>query len=210
MIKKYENKDYSTCKKIINDIWYFDNRFKPQNLSKLFKKIYILDSLSISNFAIVIEEDGDVKGFLFGNCGNKNLYKNEYSGLLGRLRVITDLLLTSGVSLKKKLHYMNIIKEHEKNRDKIEPSRANEVNLFAVNPKSQGKGYGKILLNEFINYCKTKKVNRITLETDKECNYKFYTHLGFEVKGKFYSPLQKEYTGTSDESFVFELMLNKE
>ena len=207
MNRKYKNNDYSACNKIINSIWDFDNRFKPQNLSELFKKIYVLSSLSASNFTIIIEEDEDIKGFLFGNCGNKNLFKNKYSGISGKISILINLLFLKGVSLKKKLHYIHSIGIHEQNRSAIEPSRENEVNLFAVKPDCQGKGYGKILLNEFINYCKTAKIKRITLETDRECNYKFYEHLGFKLKGEFYSPLQKEYTGVSGDSFVFELKL---
>lgn len=79
--------------------------------------------------------------------------------------------------------------------------------MFALAPKTQGKGYGKLLMNAFIEYCNTKKVNRITLETDSECNYRFYKHFGFKIKGEFYSALQKEYSGKSGDSYIYELKL---
>lgn len=207
MIRKFEKSDLDKCVEIVNDVWDFDSRFIPAQLSELFKRAYIGGSFSASNFAIVIEEDRIVKGFLFGKCGSRNLFKGEYGGIKGGLRFLLQLLFLKGVSLKKKLYYINILREHEKNRRKVEPTRENEVNLFAVTPKTQGKGYGKLLMNAFIDYSKNLNVNRVTLDTDKECNYGFYEHFGFKVKGEFYSPLQKEYSGKSGDSYVYELIV---
>ena len=208
MLRDFNFNDFSSCVEIVNKVWDFDSRFHPAQLSELFKRVYVGSSLSASNYAVVVEEDLIVKGFLFGNCGKTNLFKNEYSGLSGSRRLLIELLFLKGVKLKKKLYYLDIIGEHEKNRRKIEPSRENEVNLFAVDPNTQGKGYGKTLMNSFIEFCKKQNVKRITLDTDKECNYGFYDHFGFKVKGEFYSPLQKEYSGKSGDSYIYELKIN--
>ena len=207
MIREYKTNDYNECIEILAKVWKFDERYKPPSLAILFKKIYLLESLSLSNIPLVIYENNVVQGFLFGNCGNENLYKNEYSGFIGAIKLLFDLFFMKGVSIKRKLNYLKMIKVHEKNREKIEPLRKNEVNLFAVNPESQGKGYGRELLQSFIEICKKEKVTRITLDTDKESNYKFYYHFGFSKKGEFFSPLQKEYTGNSGNSFVLELLI---
>jgi GNAT superfamily N-acetyltransferase len=207
MIRNYSHNDFSKCVEIVNKVWDFDSKFKPNQLADLFKKIYVSASLASSNFNIVIEEDGIVKGFLLGKCGNSILYENESSGLWGKLNLLFQLLSLKGVSFKKNLHYLKIIAQHEANRRKIEPDRNNEVNLFAVDPSSQGKGFGKLLMNTFLNHCKKLKVLRVTLDTDKECNYKFYQHFGFTIKGEFFSPLQKEYSFKSGVSYVYELKL---
>ena len=149
----------------------------------------------------MVLDENIVHGFLFGKCGKKNLIKGEYSRLKGNFKLLRKLFSIKGVSFKKKLLYLNMFSEHDRNRQKIEPNRENEVNSFAVNPNSQGKG----LMNAFIDFYKVKKVKRITLDTDKECNYKFYENFGFKIKGEFYSPLQKEYSGKSGESFIYEI-----
>jgi GNAT superfamily N-acetyltransferase len=208
MIREYTNKDFARCVEIINRVWDFDGRFIPSQLSILFKDIYVGGSLSESNFAIVVEENNKVEGFLFGKCGIENLIRNEYSGFFGHLKILYQLLFLNSISLRRKLYYFKIFVAHEKNRKKIEPNRKNEVNLFAVDPNNQGKGYGKILMNYFIEFCKKHNINRVTLDTDKECNYGFYDHFGFKIKGEFYSPLQKEYSGKSGESYVYELKIN--
>lgn len=207
MIRDFTRQDFEKCMEIVNDVWDFDSRFKPEELSRLFKKVYTAGSLSASNFAIIVEEKNIVQGFLFGKCGDKNLFTSEYSGLTGTLKFLYHLFSLSGIRLKKKIYYLRIIIEHEKNRRKVEPRKENEVNLFAVNPRSQGRGYGKLLMNSFIEFCKKRNVERITLDTDKECNLGFYDYFGFKVKGQFYSPLQKEYSGKTGDSYVYELKL---
>jgi GNAT superfamily N-acetyltransferase len=205
MIRKFKPQDVEQCVNIVNMVWDFDIRFNPKQLSNLFKRIYTEGSLANSNFAVVVEENNAVQGFLFGKCGNKNLITTKYSGTKGNIKFLYELFSLKGITLKRKFYFLTIIGEHEKNRRTVEHPRENEVNLFAVNPNCQGKGYGKLLMNSFIDYCKQKNVNRITLDTDQECNYGFYDYLGFKIKGKFYSPLQKEYSGKSGESYVYEL-----
>ena len=72
-------------------------------------------------------------------------------------------------------------------------------------PEYQGKGFGKQLINEFILTCKKEGTLRIILETDAECNYGFYENLGFNHIASFGSPLQKEFSRNSGETFIFEL-----
>jgi GNAT superfamily N-acetyltransferase len=207
MIREYETEDFDACVELVNRVWDFDSKFEPQRLAQLFKMIYTAASLSESNFYIVIEEKQNVKGFLFGKAGSSDLYKTEYSGVLGDVKILYQLLFLKEVKIKKKLYYFKIALEHHSNRKKVNPKAVNEVNLFAVNPTSQGKGYGRQLMDTFIDYCRKLGVERITLETDKECNYGFYDHLGFSVKGEFYSPLQKEYSGVSGNTYLYELVL---
>lgn len=208
MIRKYQNNDFSRCASIVNKVWNFSGKFKPEPLSDLFLEFYTGGSLGASNFAVVIEENHRVKGFLFGKCGNANLIETQYSSFCGQLRFVTRLLFIRHITLKKKMYYLKIIGVHETNRRKIEPDRINEINLFAVDPDSHGKGYGKMLMQSFIEHCWQQNVNRITLDSDEECNTGFYNHFGFKVKGVFDSPLQKEYSGKSGLSIVYELIIN--
>lgn len=205
MIREYKESDFLVCVEIVNDVWNFDNKFKPRELSEFFKKIYTGGSLAASNYNVVVVEDGIVKGFLFGKCGKNPVHKNEYSGILGGLKSLLQLFSVKGVSLRKKIYFLKYLIVHEKERVKIEPTRDNEVHLFAVETNTQGKGYGKLMMNSFINFCKKQNVTRITLDTDKECNVGFYEHFGFKVKGKFFSPVQMEYSEKSGDTYVYEL-----
>ena len=207
MIREYEDKDFDACKDIVNNVWEFDDRFEPQSLADFFKQVYTGASLGGSSFAVVAEDNNQVVGFLFGVNKGKKLLKTRYSGLRGQLKFIYDLFSLNNVPLRKKFFYLKILNKHELNRREVEPKRDNEVNLFAVRTDIQGRGYGKALMNQFIEYCKENSVNRITLDTDTECNIAFYEKMGFGIKGEFYSPLQKEYSGKSGQSFVYEKLI---
>lgn len=60
MIRKYKESDFLACVEIVNDVWNFDNKFKPRELSEFFKKIYTGGSLAASNYNVVVVEDGIV------------------------------------------------------------------------------------------------------------------------------------------------------
>lgn len=204
MIREYVPQDFEACVKIINEVWDFDGKFKPARLSTLFKIFYTSSSLTASNFTFVVEENGVVKGFLFGESGRHNHALAELTEVFGYWIFALKLLLLWGVKLKKKIHYLTIFLEHEKNRNHIKP-RKDEVNLFAVSPSAQGKGYGRALMNRFVDFCEARHTHRITLETNEECNYGFYRHFGFNKIGEFNSPLLKEYSSKSGLTYVYEL-----
>ncbi len=208
MIRYYTVGDFSRCNGIVNEVWRFTEKFKPIKLSNLFLDVYTAGSLGGSNYAIVVEDDGYVQGFLFGTCGgDAKLIKTRYSGLSGGLVFLSKLLCMRGVTWKMKRSYIAMMKEHEVNRLAVEKHREHEVHLFAVSPNAQGKGYGKALMEAFIGECVKNQVRRVTLDTDKECNFRFYEHFGYKRIAQFYSPLQKMYTGNDGSSFVYELLL---
>lgn len=207
MIRNFKEQDIISCIDIINNVWEFDSRFVPQELSDLLKNYYVKGSLSNSNFAIVDVYDSIVNGFLFGRCGRKSCFHTEYSGLFGGLRFIEQLFRIRSVKIFRKLHFLRIALAHEINRRQVPVGKTNEVCLFAVGTSSQGKGVGKQLMISFIDYCKNQNLSAITLETDLSSNYGFYEHFGFQLKGEFNSLLQMEYSGKSDKTLVYELRI---
>lgn len=207
MIRHYENRDFDGCVRLVNRVWQFDKHFSPPALSDFFMKTYTGSSLAGSNFSLVIEESDEIKGFLFGKTEKLPLHKNEYSGVSGQFRLLHGLFRLKGVTFKRKWDILNKLNTHELNRRKVESRKSSEVNLFVVDPDSQGKGFGKQLISGFIDNCKANNVKRIVLETDAESNYGFYLHLGFKKMGQFYSPMQEEYSRGSGETFVYEMIL---
>jgi ribosomal protein S18 acetylase RimI-like enzyme len=207
MIRALRKEDIHGCILVVDDVWKFSEIFHPEQLAEIFLELYTLGSLSDSNFNFVVEENNSIVGFIFGKTKNGELYKTKYSGLMGQFRIIFNLFRINGVSLKNKFEYLKMMNIHELNRFNAEPDRKYEVNLFAVSEKMQGRGVGKKLMNVFIDKCKCDGVKRITLDTDEECNYKFYEHFGYKKIAEFYSPIQMLYTNKSGNSYVYELKI---
>lgn len=207
MVRDYHATDFEGCVNLVNLVWKFDQHFAPPALAYFFQRAYTGGSLAGSNFLKVVEEDSQIKGFLFGKIEHQPLYRSEFSGFGGQLKIILGLFLIKGLPWKRKWGYLHKINTHEINRRQVESKNGSEVNLFVVDPACQGQGWGKLLLHEFIGACQQAQVKRIVLETDKESNYGFYEHLGFRKKGSFHSPIQQEFSGKSGETYVYELYL---
>jgi len=209
MIRDFKESDFDHCQRLVNKVWQFDTHFQPPQLAKFLTRIYAGGSLAESNFRKVVEENDCILGFLFGKIEKLPFLKSEYGGFLGQIKILRELLFISGLSIRRKLAYLQKINTHEENRRAVEDCESSEVLLFVVDPDAQGKGWGKKLLHSFMDECRKYQLRRIVLETDSESNYEFYKHLGFSVKGDFHSPLLQEFSGMSGQTYIYEIDLTK-
>ena len=53
-----------------------------------------------------------------------------------------------------------------------------ELALFVISPDCRGKGVGKQLYQQFLQYLKKEHLDSFYLYTDTSCNYGFYEHQG--------------------------------
>lgn len=205
MIRNYNANDFNACIELTSEIWKFKEHYSPVLLADFFQEIYTGLSLAESNFMKVYENNGIVKGFIFGKISNKPVLKTSYSS---PLRILLRLLFLPKIKLSRKLRYFNLMLLHEKNRNKVITKKTSEVNLFVLSSDMQGKGIGKKLIYEFINACRKENLQRIILETDSKSNFGFYKHIGFNIIGKFHSPLLQDFSKDDGETYIYELKLN--
>ena len=64
-------------------------------------------------------------------------------------------------------------------------------NIF-LEPDFIGKGYGKVMMNHFIQHVKDKGYERIELESEPNAE-KFYQNLGFKVIGRLESSIKNRF-----------------
>lgn len=64
-------------------------------------------------------------------------------------------------------------------------------NIFIL-PEFIGKGFGKILMNDFLKNVKHLGINKITLDAEPNAE-KFYKKFGFEVIGRLESSIKNRY-----------------
>ncbi len=67
-----------------------------------------------------------------------------------------------------------------------------KLNYFFVEPKYIGKGYGKLLMIDFLQRIQNSKFERVILDADPNAE-KFYNKLGFRVIGKLESSIKDRY-----------------
>lgn len=67
-----------------------------------------------------------------------------------------------------------------------------KLNFLFVEPEFIGKGYGKILMNDFLKRIRNSKYKRVILDADPNTE-KFYSGLGFRIIGKLKSSIKDRF-----------------
>ena len=186
--RDYQDIDYNQCEELVNQAWKFDEIFAPEEFSDLAKQLYTKGSVISSNYKVVVEVDGKVAGFIFGF--NERATKPGLN-ILYRLKTLWKLLRIKAIKPVNRSDFMNILKHHEINRNKVVKRGKSEINLFVVDKSYQTKGFGKNLWKGFLDYCKDSGVESIIVETNKLGASGFYERIGFKHLGNFDSPLHE-------------------
>ncbi len=67
-----------------------------------------------------------------------------------------------------------------------------KLNFLFIEPKYIGKGYGKILMTDFLKRIRETDYEKVTLDTDPNAE-KFYERVGFKVVGKLKSSIKDRF-----------------
>ncbi len=188
--KKYNKNYLKSCYMLMLDTWTFDNNLKNLKKRETFYKFLFQYFEKSSNYnEILIDEDGTVVGYIFATMKNKKRYKKFFTlyvkwfldvmlGKYGKRSVAFDF-------------YKKLNKLHDEVMEDIEEFDS-EINLFFVSSKIRGQGAGKKLLNNFFEVCKLNNIKNTSLQTDTDCNYKYYDYMGFKLHKQVYSDIYKK------------------
>jgi ribosomal protein S18 acetylase RimI-like enzyme len=203
-LRPYRGTDQEACAVVVDGTWGFGRRF-AEPMAGFARDLYLGGSLSVSDCGWVVEDEAGVRGFLLGRCGVGPHFVSAYGGLAGSLRAVARLLRLPGLPLKEKLRWLSAARSHAANRASIEPEADGEVVLFAIDAAARGRGYGRALMDAYLERCRAADTRRIVVETDTASSFGFYDHYGFEPVGSFHSPLNERFIGGAEESFVYQL-----
>ncbi|MDO6424906.1 GNAT family N-acetyltransferase [Saccharophagus degradans] len=182
----YKKENYSHCEDLVNVAWGFDKLFKSESLRTIAKYLYTKGSLVSSNYRYVAVYEGVIVGFIFGFNSSRN--KHRLAAVWLGLKATIDLSFKK-MDKEEKNNFIEIIKNHQINRSKVISGKNNEIVLFVVSPKFQGRGVGTKLWQGFRDYCSCSASSSIQVETNKAGASAFYERLGFNHRADFYSPL---------------------
>lgn len=75
---------------------------------------------------------------------------------------------------------------------KEEKNYVAKLNYLFVEPKCIGSGYGKTLMNDFLNRLKKEKYEKVVLDSDPNAE-KFYQYFGFKTIGKLETSIKDRF-----------------
>jgi len=204
-ITKYNKKYFNQSVELMSDTWNFNKLFVGLKKKNMMNELYFKFSLLDANYnQVIIDEDNNVCGFIFGKIDKKphSKLKIMLNSFLPILKVLFNLVIGNLGNRKKAINifkqFINIEKDLTANKNKNDAY----VNLFFVGSSLRGLGYGKKLMSNYTNAAKRLDCNRLYLYTDKGCNYGYYDHNGFKRIIEISSPVLEGY-GEEPNGFAY-------
>ncbi len=172
--RPFEDNDIEMLLPVLLKTWTYGNLFSLEKRRKA-TELFLYRCLSMSDYRSVLLSSNHVKGILLASTHPD--YKDGYYDFLfekvsneyrkdkeiDELAFYNDIVFFSNKTLK------------EKEREDYQ-----EIILLVLDTDLQGKGCGKMLINEFHSIRDRKRP--ILLTSDEDCNYPFYEHLGYHIK----------------------------
>jgi ribosomal protein S18 acetylase RimI-like enzyme len=159
------------------------------SLGKRFLSEYYNIYIQYEHIAFVVEDSGNIEGFVVGTNSSESFYKDLKSNIRHFLIPIMTNVLNPKLIYKIANRVYSVLFKKRVNEELKKYKDINELTSIGVSPSDQKKGIGCILLRAYEEYCLNEKVKGIYLTTDAESNdsvLNFYKKSGFEIDLTFY------------------------
>ena len=167
---------------LLHRIWFEYGEPKKQFFNKLLAVHYFLYCLKRSSNAYCITDRNAVAGFILLKLKSKKprffMSKPLFKVLGGFLSLFAQC--SEGLKVHALYAYNYAKLQQDYPTDKYDA----EIVLLIVDPKLQGKGLGKKLIDFAIKKVRKEGAQNVFLLTDTSCNYKFYDLLMFKKVAK--------------------------
>ena len=167
---------------LLHRIWFEYGDPKKQFFNKLLAVHYFLYCLKRSSNAYCIIDSNAVAGFVLLKQKSKNphffMSKFVFKVLGGFLSLFEQC--REGLKVHDLYAYNYAKLQQDYPTDKYDA----EIVLLIIDPKLQGKGLGKKLIDFAIKKVRKEGAQNVFLLTDTSCNYKFYDLLMFKQVAK--------------------------
>jgi len=171
-IRDFKIDDIDNLIPILLDTWDYSNFSSLENRIEAIK-LFLLSCLSCSNYKKVLLLDDKISGIILAKT-NKDFIDDYYSSYYKSL----SKELKNNIEVNKLIKYNDVIFNAEKKMVTKLKGDYEEVVLLILSSSTKGKGCGRKLLEDFYNI--RNKSLPLIIMSDKDCNYRFYEHLGYK------------------------------
>ncbi|CAF3224549.1 unnamed protein product [Rotaria socialis] len=186
---KYNSKYLKSCAKLVGETWPLDEKLVNASRSRHLYYYYIRNCIynSVYSDLIIDQETDTVLGILFASDESRTSCKAFVKNVNNRLILLKHIIFGH---LGKRFVALNSVKDMlniEKSIEKYCGKFSSQLNLFVLSKQLQRQGYGRQLMDRYIQFCKNEgQIENIFLWTDINCNYRFYEYCGFRTYKQFY------------------------
>lgn len=194
----FQLKDIEFLASLLLETWDYLNQGSYEERIKV-TELYILEEIMVCDYIKILKVDDNIKGIIAGYFHKQK--PNQYLDIFKERKesYFKDKTIAELYKYNQVIFAGNALIEK---RHEIPES---EIRLLFISSDTRGLNLGKYLVEEFINEATNKNCLSVSLYSDKDCNYKFYERLGFEVVDS--DSLEYNYFGNDYhfENFLFKL-----
>lgn len=197
LTRPFQDDDIDMLVPVLLKTWTYDGLFSKETREKA-TKLFLYRCLAMSDYRRILLSSSQVKGVLLASSHPG--YMDEYYDSLFKTY---SCELRKDKEIDELTHYNDIVFFSNKTLKEKETEDYQEVILLILDTDLQGKGCGKLLMDEFHS---ARDNNRpVLLTSDEDCNYLFYEHLGYNRKRECTLPY--EFVGKKEilHSYLFYL-----
>ncbi|CAF1235663.1 unnamed protein product [Didymodactylos carnosus] len=187
---KYHSRFLKSCAQLVQEIWPLEDDLVHASQPHHLFYYYVRNCVDNSTYTdLIVDEENDerILGILVGDHEShrscRSMIKNFRNCVILYKHILCSHLGKRFVALEVVDEMSTISKRIEDECEEFD----SEINLLVLSKDLQGKGYGRLLMERYIEFCKNdKNIKSIFVWSDISCNYKFYEHYGFRLYKQFY------------------------
>ena len=190
VFREFQKKDSKMIEEIIIEAWNYNDLCSSKTAHKM-AKVFLSSCLTNQTYARVALLDNQPIGVIMTKDIKSHKCPLKYK-LKQAFAIISLYLSKEGRNTSK--IFSNVDEIDKELLKECKKEYEGEVAFFAISSKARGKGIGKKMFSDMLEYMKLQNINNFYLFTDTSCNYGFYEHQGmhrcaeksqsFVIKGK--------------------------
>ena len=174
IFREFKKEDSKIIEEIIIEAWHY-NDLCSSKIARKMAKVFLSSCLTNQTYTQVALLNNQPIGIIMAK--NSKIHRCPFKYRIKQIRDIISLYLsTEGRQTSKIFSSVNSIDEELLNE--CTKKYEGEVAFFAISSKARGKGIGKIMFSNMLEYMKSQNIKDFYLYTDTSCNYGFYEHQG--------------------------------
>ena len=208
-IRKVRGSDVEFVREMIGSVWQIERFSDREGIIYQSLEANRCRMMCHADFIRIAECDGHPAGIVAASMGRVPLMQRCRYVLpwhYHRLRA----LAACGDDARTVKAYFAVEDSYEKLLERVSGNLGSELILFAVDRSIRGRGIGGRLMQAYTEECRRRKIEDMYLFTDTFCDYGYYDHNGFELRGSEHLQLELAHERIDHTTFLYSKRLSQE
>ena len=174
IFREFKKEDSKIIEEIIIEAWHYNDLCSSKTARKM-AKVFLSSCLTNQTYTQVALLNNQPIGIIMAKDSKTHKCPFKY-----RIKQIVDIisLYLSKEGRQTSKIFSSVSSIDQELLNECTKKYEGEVAFFAISSKARGKGIGKRMFSNMLEYMKSQNIKDFYLYTDTSCNYGFYEHQG--------------------------------